>query len=100
MLPARCQQLRASSPRSPERKQKKSAMRRHHRQYARSEPDWRYVRYPEYCGDTIVSQTHHHNSASSSDFARCAIKSPSTLERKTAKIAEPDPDISAAPTSG
>src|SRR5207248_1889247 len=47
-----------------------------------------------------VSQTHDHNSGSSSDFARFATKSPSTLDRKTAKIVEPDPDINAAPTSG
>src|SRR5205814_2525910 len=48
----------------------------------------------------MVSQTHVHNSGSSSDFARFATKSPSTLDRKTAKIVEPDPDINAAPTSG
>src|SRR6476620_8073802 len=47
-----------------------------------------------------VWQTHVHNSGSRSDFARLATKSPSTLDRKTAKIVEPDPDIKAAPTSG
>src|SRR5206468_10038609 len=47
----------------------------------------------------IVLQTHDHNWESSSDFARCATKSPSTLNCSTAKIVEPEPDISATLTS-
>src|SRR6266496_1848983 len=47
----------------------------------------------------IVLQTHDHIWGSSSDFARSATKSPATLDRKTAKIVEPEPDISATLTS-
>src|SRR5437868_286256 len=47
-----------------------------------------------------VSHAHVHNSGSSSAFARIANRSTSVLSRITAKTVEPEPDISAAPTSG
>jgi hypothetical protein len=48
----------------------------------------------------IVSHAHVHNSESSSHFARSAIRSASTLERRIANTVEPEPDISVAATSG
>src|SRR5712664_2146071 len=48
----------------------------------------------------IVSHAHVHNSGSSSHFARSAIRSASTFGRRAANTVAPEPDISAAATSG
>src|SRR5215471_525446 len=55
------------------------------------------VRFPE--SRYRVLHTHVHSSGSSSAFARMANPSTSTSLRITAKTVEPEPDISAAPTS-
>src|SRR5215467_6756715 len=47
----------------------------------------------------IVAHAHVHIFGSNSFLARAASESGSALGRITAKIVEPDPDISAAPTS-
>src|SRR6266699_502812 len=47
-----------------------------------------------------VWHAHVHSFGSSSAFARIANRSISVLSRITAKTVEPEPDISAAPTSG
>ena len=47
-----------------------------------------------------VSHAQVHSSGSSSDFARFARRSVFAFDRSTAKTVEPEPDISAAPTSG
>src|SRR6266436_8905728 len=56
-----------------------------------------FARFPE---RHRVSHAHVHSSGSSSAFARIANRSTSVLSRITAKTVEPEPDISAAPTSG
>src|SRR5438876_5476128 len=47
-----------------------------------------------------VSHTHVHNSGSTATFARLARYSASARSHSTPKTVEPEPDISAAPTSG